>query len=101
MTEKKKTRQHYSAEFKAEAVAKCKKIGTKKTADELGVGLVTLKNWVSKSERSPLDKSKPSYSELEREVRRLRKEIGYIAEINKVLKKSTAIFSASELGDSK
>ena len=41
---------------------------------------------------------KPSYQELEAEIRRLKKELGYVAEINKVLKKSTAIFSSSEMG---
>ena len=39
-----------------------------------------------------------AYSDLEKEVRRLKKENGYLKEINKVLKKSTAIFSAEHMG---
>jgi len=39
-----------------------------------------------------------SYDQLEREVGRLQKENGYLKEINKVLKKSTAIFSSDHLG---
>ena len=98
MTEKKKTRQSYSPEFKAEAVAKCLEIGVSRTSKELGVTAITLKNWMVKSQRGPVDDGKPSYEDLERENRRLKKELGYVGEINKILKKSTAIFSNSEMG---
>ena len=98
MTEKKKTRPTYSAEFRAEAVAKCLKIGVSQTSKELGVSPVTLKNWVLKANRGPKIDGKPSYEDLEKEVRKLKKELGYVNDINKIVKKSTAIFSSSELG---
>ena len=98
MSENKKTRPSYSTEFKAQAVAKCLEIGVNLTSEELGVSTASLKNWVLKSKQSPRPDGKPSYEDLEREVRRLRKEIGYVSEINKILKKSTAIFSSEEMG---
>jgi transposase-like protein len=90
----------YSTEFKEEAVARSKTIGISETCQELGISKSALNRW--RSEYSPKSSSdKPSYEELEKENRRLRKEIGYIEEINRVLKKSTAIFSSKELGGSK
>lgn len=99
MSEKTKTRPTYSPEFKAEAVAKCLNIGVNATSKELGIPSITLRSWmpkVSGTVKSPGEK--PSYEELEREVQKLRREVGYINEINRVLKKSTAIFSAGEMG---
>ena len=39
-----------------------------------------------------------SYAELQKEIRRLTRENGYLKEINRVLKKSTAIFSRDLMG---
>ena len=99
VTEKKRTRPTYSAEFKAEALVKCAEIGLNRTSQELGVARATLKSWSlrANSEGPALD-NKPSYQDLEKENRRLKRELGYVNEINKVLKKSTAIFSNSEMG---
>jgi len=98
VTEKKKSRPTYSPEFKAESVAKCLEIGVSRTSKELGVAHATLTSWMLKAKRGPTPDGKASYEELERENRRLRKELGYVNEINKVLKKSTAIFSSGEMG---
>ena len=98
MNEKRRKRPTYSAEFRAQAVAKCLEIGINPTSEELGVSPATLRSWVLKSKQGPRSDGKPSYEELEREVRRLRKENGYIKDINEVLKKSTAIFSNGEMG---
>ena len=98
MTEKARKRQIYSSEFKAEAVAKCLNIGVNAVSKELGVTRATLSNWAERSEGQPSTTgTKPSYEDLEREVQKLRKEVGYINEINRILKKSTAIFSAGEM----
>lgn len=95
----------YSSEFKEEALARCDNYGTKKTSDDLGVPVGTLNRWKHEQEenleKNSIDTDKPSYKDLEKEVRRLKKELGYVNEINRVLKKSTAIFSKSELGDLK
>ena len=98
MKEKARKRQVYSSEFKAEAVAKCLNIGVNAASIELGVTTVSLRDWVLKSEAKPSSTgAKPTYEDLEREVQKLRKEVGYINEINRILKKSTAIFSAGEM----
>ena len=98
MTEKGKKRPTYSAEFKAEAVEMSEKIGVTRTSEELGVSPASLRNWVAQAGKEQSRDGKPSYQDLEKEVARLRKEISYTNEINKVLKKSTAIFSNREMG---
>ena len=97
MTERTRKNRKFSDEFKAEAVAKSLKIGSNLTCKELGLASGTLRGWLLKAEGERLPTSKKSYEELEQEVLKLRKEVGYINEINRILKKSTAIFSASEM----
>ena len=100
MEKKKRKRNLYNLEFKKEAVERSKKIGVTKTKDELGISLSALTRWrkefSGKTATSP--ENKPTYEELEKEVRQLKKELGYVEEINRVLKKSTAIFSNKEMG---
>lgn len=101
----KKVRRTFSQEFKDEAVELAKREGISKAAKDLGVVESCIRNWKKKNE-SPTEApcqigAKKSYEELEKENRRLAKEIGYLKEINKVLKKSTAIFSADHMGGSR
>ncbi len=95
MEEKKGLRKSYTLEFKVEAVALSEKIGTIKASKDLQLSTSTLHRW--KTELNPnkgiKDPSKPSYESLEKENQRLKKELQYVNEINRVLKKSTAIFS--------
>jgi len=95
----KKPRRKYSDEFKLEAIELSKKIGNAKASKELGIYESQIRQWKKKLE-GPLMSSheKKTYGELEKEVRRLAKENGYLKEINKVLKKSTAIFSSDQMG---
>jgi transposase-like protein len=96
---KKKHKPSFSPEFKAEAVRKCLEIGVSKTCKELGVSDSALRKWCLNAKTSnKTPPSKPSYEDLERENQRLKKELGYIGEINEILKKSTAIFSNDKLG---
>lgn len=106
MQSKKRTKRRYSAEFKQEAVALACRIGNKAASEELGVHVTSIQLW--KNQLSTDDSSskngtssRKSYAELEKEVRRLAKENGYLKEINKVLKKSTAIFSSDHMGNFK
>lgn len=100
MSKEKKTSRPYSSEFKAEAVARCLRSSVSVTAKDLGVTATTLRDWVRRSGNdSKPGSEKMSYEELERENRRLKKEIGYISQINEILKKSTAIFSSKEMGN--
>ena len=93
----------YSEEFKLEAVARSKAVGPTKTCEELGIAASLLYSWKNKYDEETIakDPKKPSYNDLEMEVRRLKKELGYMEEINKVLKKSTAIFSSDHIKNSK
>lgn len=89
----------YTEEFKREAVARSDAIGVTKACEELGIKSSTIYGWIKKYSNSsfPQTSQKPSYEELEKEVRKLKKELGYMEEINKVLKKSTAIFSSEQI----
>ena len=102
--EEKKTRKtrSFSQEFKQEAVNLASRIGASKAAKELDVHEASIRQWKKNLNGSTsinsTSGSKKSYEELEKENRRLAKELGYLKEINKVLKKSTAIFSADHMG---
>ena len=100
---RKRVKRSFSTEFKLEAIELTEKIGIFRASRELGLSGSTLRGWKRKvqSVGSESPAGKKSYSELEKEVRRLAKENGYLKEINKVLKKSTAIFSSDQLGDLK
>jgi transposase len=93
----------FSEEFKLEAVELAKRVGAAKASEELGVHHTTIRKWIQKSDGviPKLITVKKSYSDLEKENRRLLKENGYLKEINKVLKKSTAIFSSDHMGNLK
>lgn len=97
-----KKRKNYSPEFKAEAVKLAESTSLSNASKELGVSLGSLRIWISRSanSRKP-DPSRPSYSELEKEIRRLKRENGYLEKINTILKKSTAILSQDTMGDLK
>lgn len=61
----------------------------RQTCKDLGIVVSVLNRWRKEysNDSSLKTKDKPSYEELEKENKRLRKEIGYIEEINEVLKK--------------
>lgn len=102
MSEKeKRIKRTFTEEFKLEAIALGKKIGNMKAARDLGIHESQIRQWKKKLDTSPESLNKKSYEELEKEVRKLSKEIGYLKEINEVLKKSTAIFSKDQLKGSK
>lgn len=103
--EEKSKRKSYSIEFRTEAVELANREGIAKASEDLGVHQTTIRNWKKKlqgpnSSSTSKDNSK-SYEELEKENKRLQKENGYLKDINKILKKSTAIFSADEIGNIK
>jgi transposase-like protein len=94
-----KTNKKYSIEFKQEAVSRSYTIGIVQTCEELGVSRSALVRW--RGEFSPVKSNKnnlkPSYEELENENKKLKKEMAYMEEINRILKKSTAIFSSNQM----
>lgn len=98
-------RRSYSQEFKTEAVKLANEKGFKQAAEDLGVHPTTIRQWEKKLHKGPTNssqkKSAKTYEELEKELKNVKKELQYMEEINKVLKKSTAIFSSDQLKNSK
>ena len=92
MTAKTKT---YTDEFKADAINMIQIHGMNKTSRDLGVSPVTLRSWRKKLTTNNVS-GVESDSELQKEIKRLKKENLYLQKINEVLKKSTAIFSQGE-----
>ena len=102
MGKEKQSRKFYSAEFKSEALGLAKRVGASEAARQLGIHPSSIGRWNKESEgpekSSGGSTGGRSYKEIERENRRLIKENGYLKEINRVLKKSTAIFSNDQMG---
>ena len=101
----KRGRGSYSQEFKTQAVKLANDKGFKQAAQDLGVHDTTIRDWAKKLQEGSNNSSKKTatktYEQLEKENKRLKKELQYMEEINKVLKKSTAIFSSDQLKNSK
>lgn len=100
--ETKRPKKNYTKDFKIQAVERSELIGIGKTCEELGISRASLGKWrklYGKANSENNSKDIPSYEELQKENKRLKKEIGYIEEINRILKKSTAIFSNDQYRD--
>jgi len=96
---KRRKRRVFTDEFKREAVELANKIGISQTEKELDIGESSIRLWRKKFQPGLAEpnSSKKTYQELERENKKQAQEIQYLKEINKVLKKSTAIFSNDQL----
>ena len=70
-----------------------KEIGISKAAKETGVTYQTVKSWVETADTGAESPIGPSYEDLLKENRKLKRELGYSKKINEILKKSTAILS--------
>ena len=97
----KRINRKFNDEFKQEAIALATKTGNAQAARDLGVNESQIRQWKSKFNPDFQSSNKKSYEELEKENKKLIKELFYMKEINKVLKKSTAIFSQDHMGDMK
>jgi len=97
----KRINRKFNEEFKQQAVELAKSVGTAQAAKDLGVHQTQINYWRSKLASNGQPIGKKSYEELESENKKLNKELHYMREINKVLKKSTAIFSQELMGDLK
>jgi transposase len=93
---KKPTRRQYSEEFKKDAVQFSLEVGCKVAAQDLGISEPTLSKWRKKylNPKAPPNADAPTYEELLKENRRLKKEMNYLTEVSEVLKKSHGIFSS-------
>jgi len=83
----------YTDEFRRDAVriAQSSGLTQPKIASDLGVGLSTLNKWVQKHQHDDL-MSGP-HEDVEKENKRLRKEVRLLREEREVLKKATIFFA--------
>ena len=98
----KRKKRSFTEEFKIEAVRRSEVVGVSKTSTELDVCQSALRRWKKQYSDNPEQSSaidnKPTYKDLEKENKKLKRELGYMQEINRILKKSTAIFSSDQMG---
>jgi transposase-like protein len=85
----------YTAQFKKEAAAMAKELGSSETARKLNVPLANIDKW--KSGHSMKMTSSPEIKELQDEIRKLKRQAEQDAAIIEVLKKTAAIFSKGHL----
>ena len=85
----------FNDEFKENATRLVREEGLKiaNVASDLGIGLSTLKVWLSKYDHGGLIKTKEQTVE-EEEIKRLRKENRILRQEREILKKAMGIFSS-------
>ena len=77
-------RNHYSEEYKVEAVGLAEKVGFVQAGKDLGVNESLIRRWAKTNKGGIITSSSKGYAELEAEIRRLRKENSYLKQINEV-----------------
>lgn len=89
----------YTDEFRRQAVALVKELGSySKAAKQLGISDTNLYAWCNKFEGKSVSPSKPvNQSDLEAELKQLRKENADLKKINIILKQCAAFFSQDQL----
>ena len=88
-------RRKFSKEFKAEAVAMSAKRSLTEVAESLGVDASLICRWKREAERDGAEafRGNGNRTELEEELRRLRKENADLKEEKDILKKAAAYFA--------
>jgi len=66
---------------------------TSKTAKELGINYVTLSGWVKKYHPDRIEITKLATTNLESEVKKLKKELNRVTQERDILKKAAAYFA--------
>jgi transposase len=94
-------RQHYSPEFRAEAVQMVwgQGLSQAEAARRLAIPSGTIANWVAaaRGASTPAAPGSRSVAQLEAEVRQLRKELAEVRMEREILKKATAYFAKESL----
>lgn len=91
MKKQKMRRRKYLPEFKQDAIKLSDRIGVVQASTQLDIPLSNLQNWRSKK-NIPVERSQ-DVIELQREVKRLKKELAEKNAVVEMLKKATAFFS--------
>lgn len=97
-----KSHEHYTAEFKAEAIklALEESLGITATANRLGIAKQTLSAWVLKARAgnpASIAQPKQAQSSLEAENKRLKQALARAEMERDILKKATAYFASESL----
>ena len=87
-------RKNYTGEFKQQAIELAGKIGISETARKLDIPLSNLHRWRAKTNTSS---SNPDVLKLQKEIKKLKKELEEEKMIVNMLKKTTAYFSKETL----
>lgn len=90
-----KIRRTYEPQFKQDALNLAEKIGPTKTSQQLNIPLSCLQRWKSQK-NIPVEKSKDILL-LQKEVKKLKKQLLEEKAIVEMLKKTTAFFSKENL----
>ena len=88
---KKKPRQHYSNEFKREAVALADKVGTTRACEELNITSASLYGWRQKQEYQASKSEREQAKDTE--IARLKRELADKNEELAILKKAATYFA--------
>ena len=88
------TKKHYTKEFKQQAVELSERLGSvKQAAIQLGVSDMSISNWKQKFKATGAAIAATESEEL----RRLRKEVSDLKQVNLILKRAAAFFSQDSL----
>jgi transposase len=91
-----KTQRRFTKEFEEEAVRLVETSGRtqREIAEDLGVGLSTLRRWIDKRRDALMESSPPGRVEdMATEMKRLRRENEILRQERDILKKATAFFA--------
>ena len=89
----------YTKEFKTQAVELAGSLGSiSKAAEQLGIPEINIRSWKKKLGENKTPDSHATVSSLEQEeVKRLRKEVSELKQVNLILKTAAAFFSQDQL----
>lgn len=88
------TKKHYTEEFKQQAVELAERLGSvKQAAIQLGVSDMSISNWKQKLKAAGAAIAATESEEL----KRLRKEVSDLKQVNLILKRAAAFFSQDSL----